>query len=128
MIFKGGFKVEESYYILEITNKMVIESIIELYKDYIESLEPFTEEVNSISEYHQWNIENRSEIYYLERTNLFSANEDKKIEVCEKTFLYPDKDSDGKRFSSDEDNMLFDLKRVDKEEISEYLRSMEGGL
>ncbi|MBD3723182.1 hypothetical protein IE978_30140 [Klebsiella pneumoniae] len=78
--------MEERYYILEITNEMIIESIIELYKDYIESLESFTEEVKSISAYHQWNMENRSEVYYLERTNIFSANEYKKIEVCEKTF------------------------------------------
>lgn len=120
--------MEERYYILEITNEMIIESIIELYKDYIESLDSFTEEVKSISAYHQWNMENRSEVYYLERTNIFSANEYKKIEVCEKNFLYPDKDSEGKRFSSDDDNVLFELKIVDKEEINKYLKNMEGGL
>ncbi|ELQ0663813.1 hypothetical protein R2E27_004735, partial [Salmonella enterica subsp. enterica serovar Infantis] len=46
----------------------------------------------------------------------------------EKNFLYPDKDSEGKRFSSDDDNVLFELKIVDKEEINKYLKNMEGGL
>ncbi|WP_203130482.1 hypothetical protein, partial [Klebsiella pneumoniae] len=64
----------------------------------------------------------------LRKNQYISANEYKKIEVCEKNFLYPDKDREGKRFSSDDDNVLFELKIVDKEEINKYLKNMEGGL